>query len=333
MSTPPLVSVIIPLYNRRHLITRCVQSVLRQTYPHLEVIIVDDGSTDDCDAVLDTLAKDTRVRLIRKANGGVSSARNAGLDIASGTYVQFVDSDDELLPHATETALQAMEGGENDLVVFYSETRLSNRSTNISDQQIFDEGDCIYAIARRDLLPAPWNKLYKRDLIAGLRFPLDVSLGEDLIFNIAYIRSCARVSIIPSLLYIQHEGGEQALGTRYDSRAFHDLKAQAAAIREYLVQDAPIPEAKHMMLSLIWGCYIGCVRKLILRSGLPASEIQRTLRAWADDEDILRLRDVALSSTWDCRCLRDRRFGLLPYAVRFCHAKACIGKRLRALFR
>ena len=91
----PLISIIIPVYNVAPFLSQCIQSVLDQTYTHLEVIIVDDGSTDESPAICDKFAKlDTRIKVIHKKNGGLSDARNAGLDIASGDFIGFVDSDD-----------------------------------------------------------------------------------------------------------------------------------------------------------------------------------------------------------------------------------------------
>ena len=97
MGYSPLVSVIVAIYNIEPYIRRCVDSVLAQDYQQLEIILVDDGSTDQCHAICDAYAqKDTRIKVIHKQNGGLSSARNAGLDVARGKYVAFVDSDDFL---------------------------------------------------------------------------------------------------------------------------------------------------------------------------------------------------------------------------------------------
>ena len=110
MENTPLLSVIIPVYNVEDYVARCVDSVLNQTYGNLEVILVDDGAKDSSGDICDTLAlKDSRVRVIHKENGGLSSARNVGLDMATGEYITFVDSDDWLEADGYEHLMELME--------------------------------------------------------------------------------------------------------------------------------------------------------------------------------------------------------------------------------
>ena len=109
MCREEIISVIVPVYNVEAYLARCVDSILEQTYPHLDVILVDDGSKDASGAICDSYAAgDPRIRVIHKENGGLSSARNAGLDVAAGAYIAFVDSDDWLEPDAYEYMLEKM---------------------------------------------------------------------------------------------------------------------------------------------------------------------------------------------------------------------------------
>ena len=106
-----LISVIVPVYKVEKYLKRCVDSILAQTYPCLEVILVDDGSPDGCPAICDEYAReDRRVRVIHKENGGLSDARNAGIDAAKGKFLGFVDSDDYVHPRFYELLLQALKG-------------------------------------------------------------------------------------------------------------------------------------------------------------------------------------------------------------------------------
>ena len=117
MSTNPLISVIVPVYNVEKYLGKCVDSILAQTYENLEIILVEDGTKDNSGAICDAYAaKDSRIRVIHKENGGLSSARNAGMDIARGEYFGFVDSDDWIEPKMYETLLNLAEKYHADLV-------------------------------------------------------------------------------------------------------------------------------------------------------------------------------------------------------------------------
>lgn len=325
-----VVSVIIPLYNRKHLIARCVRSVAAQTYRDLEIIIVDDGSTDDCDAVLESLAcEDARIKLIRKENGGVSSARNAGLEAASGEYVQFVDSDDELLPSATETALAAMVEQGADAVVF----GLANVSESMvqsagAPQRFLSLADFFRFNRNMGGLCSPVNKLFRRTLIGEDRFRTDVSWGEDMIFSLNYLQKAQSFVQLPETLYIVYPNSSGSLSYRYDPNGFHDAEAQGEELAQYLskVEDALV----HRIIgSYLWLCYMECVRKLCLRSGLGRRAIAEKMKHWDSTSFVASVRAYHRSSPLDCYCLSRRLFALVPFAVRFCRFKSFVGRLIR----
>ena len=115
----PLISIIIPVYKVEPYLRKCLDSVVQQTYRNLEIILVDDGSPDSCGAICDEYAtKDERITVIHQENKGLSAARNAGLDIATGDYIQFVDSDDWIEPDALATVLSIAEDHHVDIVCF-----------------------------------------------------------------------------------------------------------------------------------------------------------------------------------------------------------------------
>ena len=116
VSNKACISVIVPVYKVEPYLDRCVQSVVNQTYPNLEIILVDDGSPDQCPVMCDTWAKkDPRIRVIHKKNGGLSDARNAGMAAASGEYISFVDSDDWIAPEMLERLVKALERDDSDI--------------------------------------------------------------------------------------------------------------------------------------------------------------------------------------------------------------------------
>lgn len=182
---PDLVSIIVPVYGAEDYLSACIESLCNQTYPHLEVILVDDQSPDQCPAICDAYAKkDQRIRVIHQMNKGVSGARNAGLAAASGDYYLFVDSDDELYPHAVELLLKDMEEHGADIV---SGVKISV-DKNGHAQKAHDDGSLtVYRDDEPLLLSLAGNrdtnsacaKLYRASFIRGILFEEGRNIHED----------------------------------------------------------------------------------------------------------------------------------------------------------
>lgn len=211
------VSIIVPVYNGEQRLRRCVESILRQDYPNVEVILVDDGSRDGSLSLMEDYARsDKRVRAIHKKNGGVSSARNRGLAEASGVYVQFVDADDWLPLESTKLLVREAESSGAQLVVgdFYrvveenvSQKGSIEKSGVLTLQQYADEmmrspADLYYGVL--------WNKLYRREIIERetLRMDESISYSEDMIFNLEYLLHVKTVAVLkaPVYYYIHTKG-------------------------------------------------------------------------------------------------------------------------------
>ena len=203
-----LVSVIVPVYKVEPYLDRCVASILAQTYPNLEVILVDDGSPDNCPALCDAWAqRDARIRVIHKKNGGLSDARNVGLDAASGAYISFVDSDDYIDRRMIETLYQ-------DLAAFDADVACCNYDFCDEQSQIIKEhAAAVTATAVYDSAAAldrmlleeyykcyAWNKLYKRELFQQIRYP-EGRLFQDIPTPYLIFRHVNRVSLNPASLY------------------------------------------------------------------------------------------------------------------------------------
>lgn len=210
MQNQLVVSVIVPVYNAEKTVRRCLDSILTQSYQYLEVLVVDDGSTDSSLATLREYEKhDPRVRVFTKENGGVSSARNVAIDQASGEYIQFVDSDDVLAVGATESMLQAMQSQDADLVIArYTEVagNLRNQRGYLKDNMTIDQAlflDYLSAHPNSFYYAVLWNKLYRRDIIAQNDIRCDDKLpwGEDFAFNTVYFRYANQVAIISNVVY------------------------------------------------------------------------------------------------------------------------------------
>ena len=178
----PLISVIVPVYNREGYLDRCIGSILAQTYGHLEILLVDDGSTDRSGTVCDGYAaRDARIRVLHRENGGVSAARNMGLDCCQGDYIAFVDSDDFIRPDMYRAMLEAME--EHGAAVCVCQWQyLRTDGTGAVDLARVDpaifgtmsSGEFARFLYRgayeNGVVVSPCNKLYRRDCFRGLRF-------------------------------------------------------------------------------------------------------------------------------------------------------------------
>ncbi|MBU5469499.1 glycosyltransferase [Falcatimonas sp. MSJ-15] len=171
------ISVIIPVYNTKEYLEKCVSSVTSQTYKNLEIFLVDDGSTDGSDKLCDRLAQDdSRIRVIHKANSGASDARNAALDVATGEIITFVDSDDYIDDNMYEELMKLMREYDADIVsCAYRaingddiQEYTDDSVTVFKDKEMFAE----YIRPTKGCMPSPavWNKIYKRHIFDGLRF-------------------------------------------------------------------------------------------------------------------------------------------------------------------
>lgn len=187
MRERPLISVIVPVYKAEKYLDRCIQSIIDQTYENLEIILVDDGSTDNCPAMCDAWAeKDSRVQVIHKENGGVSSARNMALDCATGDYVTFVDADDWVEPNAVEILLEQAVSTGSDIVVgnyYFDYVDKSDSQPLDAEKQVWKQDEIVRAYVLDHIRPEVHNKLYAGASMGDLRFDPSIGYGEDLLFN------------------------------------------------------------------------------------------------------------------------------------------------------
>ena len=206
----PAVSVVIPAYNCQATLQRTLDSVLNQTWRQLQVILVDDGSTDQTGEIARRAAeKDPRLTVITRENGGVSGARNTGLDVCTGKYIRFVDADDTLPPESVEHMVLRAEKDGSGFVIGGFNQYIGNKSRY---HNLADRGDTVPC---DDMLPhlclhansyfygVPWNKLYVREIAekAGCRFQEDIPWGEDFAFAMDYLRHVDTVSFMREAVY------------------------------------------------------------------------------------------------------------------------------------
>ncbi len=235
-----IVSIIIPVYNAEKCLGYCLNSIASQTYRNLEIILVNDGSTDDSLKICNNYAfLDSRIRVIDIPNAGVSNARNVGLKAATGEYIEFADADDVLNPKMVETLVDKMDTYQSDLVICGFEMVSLNSNQQPQDIIHFNSAslgeECVYTqqlffeklsciLWRTSLLECPWNKMFRKDIIRNynLQFPIDKSLGEDFCFNIDYFAYVNKAVILSDELYYYMQINQTALTRKFQANYFED---------------------------------------------------------------------------------------------------------------
>lgn len=205
----PKVSFIVAVYNTQEFLPRCLDSLLNQTCRDIEIVVVNDGSTDDSAAIIAAYArKDARVRAIAKPNGGISSARNAGIDIARGEIVDFVDSDDYVEPNLAEFLVDTFAAEDPEIVVFGGACEPAERASKRIRQllspeaRVFEPFDAALLFSA-NAQPYPWRSAYSRDLLEreSLRFAENVRFAEDVVFQFESYPLSAKTVVAPDKLY------------------------------------------------------------------------------------------------------------------------------------
>lgn len=211
----PLITIVVPIYNAEKYLNRCIESIVNQTYENTEIILVDDGSPDNCPQMCDEWAeKDSRIKVIHKENAGAGMARNTGLDNANGEYIFFIDSDDYVSTQIAEKCLLNAEKYDSDVVIFGRCDTFENgkqiEKKILTEKIIFDRNDI-----RNELIPAMltyefgigmsiWSKMYKTETIKKLnkRFVSERELfSEDVYFAIDFFADIDTVTVLNENLY------------------------------------------------------------------------------------------------------------------------------------
>ncbi len=218
------ISVIIPVYNVEEYVQNCIKSVQNQTFSNIEIILVDDKSTDHSGELCNELAlQDNRIRVIhREKNGGLSAARNSGLNVATGTYLTFVDSDDTILPSMLQTLYDNLIRYDADISMcrysFVWENKPEERIGHDHQISIWQDSDSLKEfLYGKTLDPFVCGKLYKRDVVGNLRFQEGIT-GEDVPFNYEIFKKSPKTVLIGESLYMYLQKRQGAICTSKISR-------------------------------------------------------------------------------------------------------------------
>lgn len=231
------ISVIVPAYNVEHYIERCVKSILNQTYENLEIILVDDGSLDRSGIMCDQFAEmDIRIIAVHKKNGGLSSARNFALEMATGDYITFVDSDDAIHPRMLEWMCTELEKENADIVStglssFSSETPCYFEG-NVTFEQLTqaDYIDHLFPVNFGKISVTACGKLYKKEIFTELRYPEGV-IYEDLQVYLPLLLKCKKISVCSEALYYWYNNEQSITRSNYLK---HDRFREFAIREEYI---------------------------------------------------------------------------------------------------
>ncbi len=232
-----MVSIIIPVYNCEAYIARCLNSLCGQTYGNIEILIIDDGSTDKTADICRSFEKaDERIRLVCKENAGPASARNMGLDLCRGEYVTFVDSDDWVREDHIELLLSEVNKSDPDIsVIAYKtvyDTNVSEKGAmNASKTEVFNSDEAVRALFRMDKFQGmAWGKLYRKKLFEGIRFS-DRKCYEDISVMLPLFEKCKRVAFISEYTYYYFQRKESLVNSKYSHQKLVLMSCAAQWVR------------------------------------------------------------------------------------------------------
>lgn len=271
----PLISVVVPIYNVENYLERCIKSIVNQTYKNLEIILVDDGSPDRCPDICDEWGKqDSRIKVIHKKNGGLSDARNAGLKLAKGELISFIDSDDWINLRFFEVLYKVMIQENSDIVQCnyralekqIDEEGFDSDLLNISS---FTNEEALSMLIDNDRLrQVVWNKLYKKEVI-DLEFKKGY-INEDEFWTYRIFSNASVISYVDVVLYYYFQRSGSIINENYSLKRLHGLEALIER-SEFIEKEYPRLKEKAAN-SVYYSCVYACQMSM---KYLPRDERRR----------------------------------------------------------
>lgn len=243
MTQKPMISVVVPIYKVEDYLNRCVNSLVNQSYQNIEIILVDDGSPDNCPAMCDAWAnKDSRIKVVHKPNGGLSDARNAGVVIASGELLVFIDSDDWVEPDAFKKMYDRMTADNSDVVScgvrwVYDNGILLRNVTVEQDAILYTQDAMSEIISDGKLKQHVWNKLYKTELVKDILFEKG-KYHEDVFWSYQVFGKAKKISIMQESFYNYVQRSDSIMGECYSVKRIDALDAMCQRC-EYVKAEFP----------------------------------------------------------------------------------------------
>ena len=238
-----LISVIVPIYKVEAYLERCIGSIVNQTYKNLEIILVDDGSPDSCPDICDAWKeKDDRIKVIHKKNGGLSDARNAGMQIMAGTYISYIDSDDWVANDMYEKMMYAIKKNDADICECQFEKTAgivkSNKEQQTDKVTILKKEEALKAVVEEKINPVVWNKRYKREIVDQLYFEKG-KYNEDEFWTYQVLGNARKVIYTNKVLYAYRQQENSVMHSLNAVQRFQALEAKLQR-HEYICKYMPV---------------------------------------------------------------------------------------------
>ncbi|MDQ0198774.1 glycosyltransferase family 2 protein [Neobacillus ginsengisoli] len=294
----PKISIIVPVYKIEHYIHKCVDSILAQSFKDFELILINDGSPDDSGKICNEYSvKDSRIKVIHKKNGGVSSARNAGIDLATGEYILFVDSDDWIEKDALDTLINQLKLEKSDSIIFgsvkdlYTEQKLIKSELNGVHKKVninvSDLGSNFVYLFNTVGLLASWMYLFKAKIIKDhkLYFNESLVLYEDFDFNLRFLKNSINLTFIPNVLYHYNMSTSiNQLAKRNKYNIVSDINTVSNSLLEFLELIGNKEGIVRQMYPYILTMYTLPLKNIILHKKLKLREKFKVLEELRNDK-------------------------------------------------
>ena len=269
----PKLSIIVPIYNVEKYLPRCIESILNQTFREFELILINDGSTDNCKEICEKYKKiDSRIIVVNKKNGGLSSARNFGIDISRGEYIGFVDPDDFIDSNMYEILFNIINLYQSDIVICdyykvseynikkYEEIQLNNKGIIVENINNIDAIERILTVGEKFIFA--WNKIYKRRLFENLRYN-EGMIYEDEFLAHRILYRCNKVSIINSSLYYYVQRKGSIVNSTFSSKKFdkvYAIKDRVDFLKDKGIVNLIDKAEKSFIDYFVWNYFVGYQR-------------------------------------------------------------------------
>lgn len=292
-----LISVIIPIYKVEPYLNRCIQSIVDQTYSNLEIILVDDGSPDRCPEICDEWEKkDNRIKVIHKENGGLSDARNAGMQVMTGDYVSYIDSDDWISKDMYEKMLRTIKQQKADICECRFEKTSGDikydKKSHTDNVNILNKEEALKAVVEEKINPVVWNKIYKREIAEGLFFEKG-KCNEDEFWTYKAVDRAEKIIQIEDICYYYFFREDSIINETYKIQRLDALEARYQRMK-YLEKYPDIYGIAKRRL--VFNCMYHYQKGLLFLSGTELKDLKSKVKLIYKDIPIDK-KDINIYTT------------------------------------